>query len=377
MKEYENVIIGGGMVGSALGYGLAKAGRQVLVLDKGDRDLRAARGNFGLLWVQGKGADYPEYADWTLRSTQLWPEFAKELLELTGIDVQFRQRGGIHYCLDEEELQQYGEELSQQATVTKGAFQYQMLDSSELSELEPAISKDIPGGGYSPNDGHVNPLLLLRAMQRGLQLAGGLYQAEQPVTEVEPKQDGFLIRTESGVIKCQRLILAAGFDNARLAPMVGLAQPLHPQRGQLLITERLPTLLNYPSIYLRQTGEGTIQIGDSAENSGFDDTNTAAVMAALAQRAIRLLPALGQSRIVRGWGALRVLTPDGYPVYEQTTGALPEAFAFSCHSAVTLAAAHAQILPDLILSSSTDLLSAFSAKRFTEAGYVQTNSGAH
>jgi glycine/D-amino acid oxidase-like deaminating enzyme len=83
------------------------------MLDEGDQGLRAARGNFGLLWVQGKGADCPAYARWTLDSCWLWPDFAAELTELTGIDVQFRQRGGIHYCLDEPELEAYRLELTQ------------------------------------------------------------------------------------------------------------------------------------------------------------------------------------------------------------------------------------------------------------------------
>lgn len=370
MKTCDVVIIGGGMVGAALGYGMAKAGNQVALLDKGDQDLRAARGNFGLLWVQGKGADYPEYAHWTLLSTQLWPELAHELKALTGVDVCLQQRGGIHYCLSEEEFYEYQQELEQQARISHGEFEYRMVQGAELSALEPNISPGLFGGAYSPNDGHVNPLFLLRALHAGFQRWGGSYHPRHGVRQITPTDQGFLLDTDGGPVSARKVILAAGLDNARLAPMLGLHQPLHPQRGQLLITERLDPLLNYPSIYLRQTGEGTIQIGDSADNSGLDDSNTPEVMAALAERAIQLLPALRHSRLIRGWGALRVLSPDGYPIYDESQRYPGGAYAFSCHSAVTLAAAHALYLaPRLAVDGSglgdkSDLISAFSAERF-------------
>ena len=77
--NWDAIIAGGGLIGLAVGYGLGRRGMSVLVLDEGDTALRAARGNFGLVWVQGKGAYYEPYADWTMRSSQLWPQLAEEL----------------------------------------------------------------------------------------------------------------------------------------------------------------------------------------------------------------------------------------------------------------------------------------------------------
>ncbi len=365
MKECEVAIVGGGMVGSALGYGLAKLGVDTVILDQGDNALRAARGNFGLLWVQGKGADFKPYSDWTLLSAYLWPSFAKEITSLTGIDIQFEQKGGIHFCLDEEELNEYAIELEQQAAISNGKFKYQMLNTEELKKFEPNIGSTIPGGGYSPNDGHVNPLLLLRAMHAGFIAYRGSYRPNRSVQSISKTSDGFCLQTDQGELSARKVVLAAGLDNKRLAPMLNLNQPLHPQRGQILITERLPQLLNYPSIYLRQTHEGTIQIGDSCEDADLDDSNTAMVMAQLSKRAIRVLPALQHRRIVRGWGALRILSPDGYPIYEQSNGCGSHAFAFSCHSGVTLAAAHALKLAPMIVSGKLDdSVSPFSPLRF-------------
>lgn len=365
MRDSDVVIVGGGMVGSALAYGLIKTGANVTMLDQGDRDLRAARGNFGLLWVQGKGADYPDYAQWTLLSTRLWPEFAKELKSLTGIDVQLQQHGGIHYCLEEQEFFEYETELALQAKASNGEFDFCMVSGDQLKALEPNINSNIAGGAYSPNDGHVNPLLLLRAMQAGFSSLGGDYRPHHGVRSIEPSDDGFLLHTEQGQLRAAKVILAAGLDNQRLASMLGMHQPLRPQRGQLLITERLPHLLNYPSIYLRQTGDGSIQIGDSSEDVGLDDSNTVEVMATLASRAVSLLPALTHRRLVRGWGALRVLSPDGYPIYDPSPQAKTEAYAISCHSAVTLAAAHAlHLAPMLLKGEFSPMIKTFSSQRW-------------
>ena len=77
IKSYDYIIVGGGLIGFSIGYGLSKLGRKCLILDTHDNSIKAARGNFGLIWVQGKGTGFPSYADWTMRSSELWGNFGK------------------------------------------------------------------------------------------------------------------------------------------------------------------------------------------------------------------------------------------------------------------------------------------------------------
>ncbi len=93
-SSVDTLVIGGGVVGMSVAYGLARAGERVRLLDQGDIAFRAARGNFGLVWIQGKGHDRPDYARWSMGSARLWPAFAAELQEATGIDVELDQPGG-------------------------------------------------------------------------------------------------------------------------------------------------------------------------------------------------------------------------------------------------------------------------------------------
>jgi glycine/D-amino acid oxidase-like deaminating enzyme len=94
---------------------------------------------------------------------------------------------------------------------------------------------------------------------------------------------------------------------------------------------------------VRQTDEGTLMIGDSQEEVGPDPTATRDVTAVLAHRAMRIFPQLAQLNVVRSWGCLRVMTKDGFPIYEESSSC-PGAFNVSVHSGVTLAAAHALFL---------------------------------
>ncbi len=71
------LVLGGGLVGTAVAYGLARLGQRTLVLDEGDIAHRASRGNFGLVWVQSKGFGVPEYQRWTRRSADEWADFSR------------------------------------------------------------------------------------------------------------------------------------------------------------------------------------------------------------------------------------------------------------------------------------------------------------
>src|SRR3546814_3550343 len=95
MQRAEIIVVGGGLFGPAIAYGLARSGINVALLDEGDEALRAARGNFGLVWVQSKGMGFQRYADWSRESAQLWTDFAAELEETTGIALAHRNRGGL------------------------------------------------------------------------------------------------------------------------------------------------------------------------------------------------------------------------------------------------------------------------------------------
>ncbi|WP_305670278.1 FAD-binding oxidoreductase [Falsiroseomonas sp.] len=348
---FDVAIIGGGMVGSAIGFGCAERGARVAILDEGDVALRAARGNFGLVWSQSKGDGMPAYAAWTRQSVGLWPVLAERASVLAGRDVQYRAVGGLTFCLDEGEFA--ARSLFVQRMHNQGQEGLRMLDRRELAELMPGcpLGPEVLGASFQPADGHVDPLTLLRGLQAGMRAAGGTHLPGAAVQAVEPVAGGYRITRADGSEVCAtRIVVAAGVKTTPIAALIGLDVPVRPVRGQNIVTERLAPILPLPASAIRQTGDGTVQIGVTSEDDGsFETATTTAALARMAARALRVLPVLGQARMVRGWAALRPMTPDGFPAYAESP-THPGCFVATCHSGVTLAAVHAGPLAEAILT---------------------------
>jgi glycine/D-amino acid oxidase-like deaminating enzyme len=174
MTRFDAIVIGGGLVGSAIAYGLVRAGLKTALLDEGDAAFRASRGNFGLVWVQSKGDGAPHYQRWTRLSADQWPSLAAELLAKTGIAVGHERPGGVHLCLGEAEFEAR-RQLMQRMQEQSGnfGFDYRMLDRGELAAMLPGIGPAVTGASWTPYDGHANPLNLLHALHKGFVEKGG------------------------------------------------------------------------------------------------------------------------------------------------------------------------------------------------------------
>lgn len=341
MQNSDLIVIGGGLVGSAVAYGAARQGAKVTLLDEGDQAFRASRGNFGLVWVQGKGFGMTPYAQWTRLSAALWPQLASMLHDETGVDVHLQQPGGFCFCFSDDELEERRKRMQSVQDALHGDYPFQMISRQDVLDRIPAIGKDVVGASYTPMDGHTNPLKLLRALHAANLKHSVNYVSGQTVRELVSQGDGAQRRfTVAGRFQAPRVVLAAGLGNRELAEQLGIHAPVVPNRGQVLVGERTARFLDYPTLNVRQTDEGTIQLGDSMEEVGFNDNVTTDVLANIAQRGVRTFPVLSSLRLVRAWGALRVMSPDGFPIYQESAK-YPGAFVTTCHSGVTLAAAHA------------------------------------
>ncbi|MBS0547895.1 MAG: FAD-binding oxidoreductase [Proteobacteria bacterium] len=367
MKDaYDVAVVGGGLVGVATAWGLAREGCRVVVLDEGDRAVRASRGNFALVWVQSKGYGLAPYAGWTVRSSEAWAGFAETLKQETGLDVCFQRPGGFHLALSEAELQARADALKRLHN-QPGIVQYkaEILDHAAVKRMLPDIGPEVAGGSYCPLDGHVNSLRLFRTLHTALNARGVTYLPDHRVEAITREGGEFQLVTARGTITAGKVALAAGNANMRLAPMVGLEAPMLPERGQIVVTERLRPFLHHPVVTLRQTDEGTVMIGDSREESTDPRGLTIGVSATEASRAVRMFPLLASANVVRTWSAIRVMTQDGFPIYDQSESH-PGAFTVCCHSGVTLAANHALTVAPMIARGALDasLVGPFSARRF-------------
>jgi hydrogen cyanide synthase HcnC len=365
MKKYDAIVIGGGLVGAAIAYGLVREGLKIALIDEGDVAFRASRGNFGLVWVQSKGLGAPHYQRWTRASAAAWPQFAAGLEERAGIALGLEQNGGLQLCLGEAEVTKRTAMMVQmQREAGNFGFEYRMIDHAELAEMLPGLGPAVTGASWTPYDGHVNSLALFHALHRGFAARGGTYLPNRGVSAAVAAPGDFRIEAGGETIAAPKVVLAAGLGNAALAPLFGLNAPVRPQRGQILVTERTSRTWPIPLGSIRQTPEGSILLGSSEEDVGFDTGQKPEIMQTIARRAVLCFPWLADLQIVRAWAALRVMPPDGLPIYDESEQ-FPGAFTANCHSGVTLAAAHAELFAPMVAAGVLDpMLLPFSAKRF-------------
>lgn len=361
------MVVGGGNIGSALAYGLARSGLTVALLDEGDIAYRGAFGNFGLVWFQGKGLGLPRYVDWSLEATQMWPSFAERLEQESGILIHYEKRGGLFLCRGERGLAERREKLAQLRQQSgSGKYDCEIIEPSDLQRLIPRmrLGGNITGASFSQHDGHCNPLFLIRALHAAFRKHGGKYQPACTVQDIHHDGRVFRVRTRKGVCGAEKLVLAAGLGIPALAAKIGLKVPVLPQRGQLIVTERLVPVLPYPISGIRQTHEGSFMLGSSNEEVGFNTSVTADVLKTIAKNAVEAFPALERVRMVRSWAALRPLAPDHYPIYDQSE-ACPGAYVVTSHSGVTLASLHAHHIVRWITEEvKPDGFEHFSLRRF-------------
>jgi glycine/D-amino acid oxidase-like deaminating enzyme len=342
--DYDVIVAGAGMVGAAVGYGLAGQKRRVLMLDGADTDFRAAKANFGLVWVQGKGHGQPAYQRLSLAAVEAWPQFAQQLELESGVTLNYERQGGLHFCMSDSEMAARATRLDRwHGQTPERAPSTRMLERGELLRRFPAmrLGTAVAGASLGELDGHVNPLRLLAALQTAFLRQGGTLRSQQPVTAIRPLAGGgFEVTAGTTQARAERVVIAAGLGSAALGAMVGLDVPLRPQRGQILVTERLAPLLPIPASGLRQTSEGTVMVGVTQEEVGFDLGTTSEAAVRMTRKALCILPDLARARLVRQWACLRVMTPDGAPVYASSF-LHPGADIALCHSGVTLASFHA------------------------------------
>lgn len=347
VASYDLAVVGGGIIGASIAWGALRSGASVAVIDGDDGDFRASVGNFGLLWVQGKGVGAPHYAALTQSSVRAWAAFSAALRERTGIDVGYRGGGGYQFILTDAEKEKHVAQ-AERLQAESGDIGMRFIDGDALRREYPFVGPKVLGAIRGTLDGDVNPLALLHALHGVLGLGGATFLRRNKVHAIRPEGTGFLLDAGDRRIAAGRVVIAAGLAGADLARQVGIELALFPQRGQIMVTERARPFLSIINSSVRQNAEGTLMMGSTQESVGFDKSVTPVALARMARRAATIFPDLGRLRIVRFWACLRVMTPDGLPIYAQSER-YPGAYAVTAHSGVTLAATNADLFAPAVL----------------------------
>jgi glycine/D-amino acid oxidase-like deaminating enzyme len=322
------VVIGGGIIGAACAYYLCQAGLQVHLVERHFPASGTSRACDGLVLAWDKAS--PAELSLARASAALWSELAQRL----ELDFEYARTGTLLVAENEAGV---ANGLARVEAMRAAGIQAEPLDAPGLRALEPNLSLDLPGGAFFPEDAQLDPrratlALLAAARQRGLILHA---HAEVTAIRRSGKGDGRVtgVVTRAGPIATERVVCAAGAWSARLAGLVGLDPPIRPRQGHILVTAKAPGLIRHPlleggyaatvqsaaedlqvALVAEPTASGTLLVGSSRQFVGFDRRVSLPVMRAVAERALRFLPALVRVGVIRSYAGLRPWSPDHLPL---------------------------------------------------------------
>ncbi len=374
-RSSDVVIIGGGVIGCSIAYQLRKAGVDVLVVERQEVAAEASSAAAGLLAPFGSLTGPGPFSDLVLASWSLAPTLLPQIEQESGIQVEYQRMGALHIATNESEI----EALRQQMPGWEAlGAQMTWLMAEDVYAREPLLGGQnrapIQAAILIEGEGSIKAPAVAQAYAEAARRAGAHFALATEVTDIERSGSRVAgVRTAQGeTIACQRLVIASGAWSARFGEWLGLTLPIVPMKGQILSLSQpeppLQHIMFSDDLYFVPKLDGTIFIGATVEQVGFDKRLTAGGISWLLNCAIRLVPALAQATIVQMWSGLRPWSPDSCPVLGPAPG-WENVILATGHSAMgfELSAITGKTIAELITTGHTpELIRPFGVERFFE-----------
>jgi glycine oxidase len=345
------VVVGGGIVGTAIAFRLAKEGLAVVLLERGEVGREASWAAGGIL-APVHLAEYPTpLAALCTASAALYPALIEELRAHSAVDPEHRMTGFLILERDDAE-----ERASRELETWKRARgqPVRRLAPAELAELQPGLAGPVRGGLFLPDIAQVRNPRMAVALSEAAQKLGVEVRRNTPLTgflKVPGKVTG--VKTALGDLFAGTVVVAAGAWSAELLKPLGITLGVKPIKGQMLLVQGPPdlvrTVVQGGDTYLVPRADGRVLIGSTIEDVGFDKTVTLQGAGGLASRGSALLPELGRFPLIASWAGLRPATPDRLPYLGRTSMEGLLAATGHYRNGILLAPITAELVADLIL----------------------------
>lgn len=345
------VIVGGGVIGLLTAYNLAASVEQVVVCDQGEMGRESSWAGGGIvspLYPWRYSAAVTALAHW---SQDFYPQLAERLFASTGIDPQVHVTGLYWLDLDDQAdaldwAKRQGRPLSE--VDIRAAYQ-------AVPALGPGYARAIHMAGVA----NVRNPRLVKSLKAALQALPNVSLREHCQISGFAESHGRVtgVLTDEGQLNADDVVLSAGAWSGELLRTLGLALPVVPVKGQMILfkcePDFLPSMVLAKGRYAIARRDGHILVGSTLEHQGYDKTPTGAALESLRASAIELLPQLAQAPVVAHWAGLRPGSPEGVPYI----GAVPghAGLWLNCghyRNGLVLAPASCQLLVDLLTGAS-------------------------
>ncbi|WZH38311.1 MAG: FAD-dependent oxidoreductase [Microbacterium enclense] len=331
------VVIGAGIVGAATARELARAGHEVVVVERSTAASGTSGRGEGNILVSDKGPG-PEL-DLSLLSRGLWPALVRELRAELPSDfpgIEFEPKGGLVVSTTDQGAQSLLAFADRQRAVGVRA---EVLERDEVLALEPHLTERFTSAVLYPDDAQVQPVIATEAFLASARLSGARVLSSTRVVAGVRDTAGRIVGVRiSGPrgearLDADHVVVAAGPWSAEVSAQLGAPIPVRPRRGMVLVTTRMPHRIRrkvYDADYVgavgssgeelqtssvvESTAAGTVLIGSSREQVGFRDDFRAAIVAELSRKAITLFPFLASASAMRSYSGFRPYMPDHLPM---------------------------------------------------------------
>jgi len=388
-KNQDILIVGGGIIGLATARELRKKGvEKVTILEKNSAcGLEASSAAAGMLAPQAEANEADDFFEFCQASRDLYPNFAKQLFDETGVDIELNQTGTLYLAFTEEDAEELEKRFSWQK---KANLEIEKLSAQEVLEIEPKVSKNVLFGLRFPTDWQVENQKIVEAFNRQLTgIALNKFMQRNAMDKVRARNGAeFVSREVKSLIFENDKVIGVDTDIEKFyAPIIIIASgawtsliedkfnllsdiKIKPMRGQMLSFNDHCKLFRHviysPRGYAVPRKNCKILIGATVEDVGFDSRPTGAGAASLLNTAFEIAPEFKNLSLKKTWAGLRPFAADGLPVL----GAIPEIenlFVATAHyrNGILLAPKTAEILADKIVGNvESKFLEIFSPRRF-------------
>jgi sarcosine oxidase subunit beta len=363
------VIVGGGVMGCATAYYLAKEGLKPVVIEKSDIGGEASGSNGGGVRQSARNLKEMPVA---MESIRMYGELHEEL----GMDVEYVRKGNLRLCTSEEEVAAMAKSVENQKAA---GLELEMLDRKQVLEINPFIGEKVIGASYCPTDGHVNPFLVTYGYFKKAKSLGARFFSQEEVTGIRLKKSRVVaVDTDKQSLETDTVVNAAGVAGRKICNMVGLDIPMRPIFSEALITEPYPPL--FPQMfghakglfYGRQTVHGPFFWGGFVGTEQYIHREGKPLFhyigPAISGMVLDFFPVLKDLHVIRVWSGLIAGMSDGIPVLGLTEEVPGFVFCtgFSGHG-FGLAPVIGRLMAELILDCQVSLpINDFCYSRFSK-----------
>jgi len=352
MKNWDVIVVGGGIIGLSLSIELRKKGASVLVVERGEPGREASYAAGGML-VDCLFETHTALQPLASASARMYPEFVHELQVESGMQVDLRDHGTILF--------------PSIAHASDPAWQSARLPAP-LSEFEAALA-DCALPAFYLQERSVDPRALTAAALHTARKRGVDFSSGDEVTAVNLSDGGVSgVATKKTSFLAAKVVNCAGAWSGQIMPY---SFPTRPVKGQMLCLvapsrSLLMRVVRSPDVYLIPRSDGRIIVGTTVEEAGFDKRTDRDTIQRLHRAAIALVPELRNAKILEDWAGLRPGTPDALPILGGTP--TPGYYVATGHfrDGILLAPITAHVMADVVAGKNPDHdLSPFSPARFS------------